>query len=162
MTKQTLAEAIKNKAAAKADNTAATTAAGDTTSHSLESDTAASVGDDADADAPKSLADFQSAFGRQLGAVYFAEGTAFETATAIQAATAAVTEEFETKLTAANEEIATLKNQLAAASSQVLGEDEPITTGSQADSVDPKSANRVGPGAAAYAATLADKLKLNK
>ena len=101
----------------------------------------------------KTVADFRAAFGHEAGSVFFVDGIAFEDACVAHMATQAEI------LKALQTENTELKATAARLGREVLGEADPVITGGKESKADPTSVNRIGQGAAEYAAVLNEKLK---
>lgn len=95
----------------------------------------------------KTVADFRSAFGTEQGSVYFTDGLSFSDACVKHMAAQ------QSAIEALQKQNAELKAQVGQLAKGVLGEAEPVRTGSSDDT---KATNEKG--AAAYATTLQSKL----
>ena len=103
-----------------------------------------------DSTAPKSLADFRSAFGHELGSVFFADAVPFVDACVKHMATQ------QTTITAQAAKIAELSATGTSLADQLKGETDPIVTGDKGDAA--ATADPVG----SFAASAEKRLKSGK
>ena len=159
MTKPTLADATKAAANDKGpfEEKALEAAA----SELLANEGTASEEDPGSEPAGSLLKDFQAEFGREKGALYFAEGVSFETAKAIKDATTELITSHAAEIAAKDAEIEKLNTDLAAAASQILGEKDPITAAQteEAPGLKAKAVRMGSEGRAKYAEKLEQKMQ---
>jgi hypothetical protein len=158
MTKPTLADATK---AAADDKGPFEAKALEAAAAELLANEGTAAEEDPATSTESSLADFQSEFGREKGALYFAEGVSFETAKAIKDATTELITSHAAEIAAKDAQIEKLNTDLAAAASQILGEKDPITAAQaeEAPGLKAKALRMGSEGRARYAEKLEQKMQ---
>lgn len=158
MTKPTLADATK--AAAETAPVDEKTLA-DAAAELLAQEGTATEEDPGSEPAGSLLKDFQAEFGREKGALYFAEGVSFDTAKAIKDATSELITSHAAEIAAKDAQIEKLNTDLAAAASQILGEKDPITAAQteEAPGLKAKAVRMGSEGRAKYAEKLEQKMQ---